>query len=181
MRKLEKGEKEMKRMYCLLLLGLLSVTCAVNAQIKTITIANITWMAENVNTVTPGSWTFNGIKENGAKYGRLYTWEAAQKVCPAGWKLPTEDDWAKLAKALGGEEVAGKKLKINGSSGFNAKLAGYSNGGSFWFLESYGGFWTSTGYDKEHAWYIFLTQKENSLTKTYFSKSYGFSVRCIKK
>lgn len=171
----------MKKAYYMLCVSLLGSSITLNAQIKTVTIANTVWMAENMNTPTPGSWTFNGIKENGAKYGRLYTWESAQKVCPAGWRLPSESDWEKLSKALGGEEVAGKKLKINGSSGFNAKLAGYSNGGSFWFLESYGGFWTSTGYDKDHAWYIFLTQKEASLTKTYFSKTYGFSVRCVKK
>lgn len=173
----------MKTSYCLtlLLLCLLSFSNRVNAQIKTVTIANTIWMAENLNIVTPGSWTYNGIKANGDKYGRLYTWEAAQKVCPAGWRLPNETDWEHLAKALGGEEVAGKKIKLNGSSGFNAKLAGYSNGGSFWFLNSYGGFWTASAYDKEHAWYVFITQKESSITKTYFSKSYGFSVRCVKK
>lgn len=164
-----------------MLLSLLIAYTGLKAQIKSVTIANVTWMAENVSTEVPGSWSFNGIKENASKYGRLYTWAAAQKVCPAGWRLPTENDWASLSKALGGEEVAGKKLKLNGGSGFNAKLAGYSNGGSFWFLESYGGFWTSTGYDKDHAWYFFLTQKESSLTKSYFSKSYGFSVRCVKK
>jgi uncharacterized protein (TIGR02145 family) len=163
-----------------LLLALYISNQSAFSQIKSVKIGNLVWSAENMNVNLPGSWTYNGTKANGDKYGRLYTWAAAQKVCPAGWHLPSSNEWEQLVKALGGEEVAGEKIKINGSSGFNAQMAGYSNGGNFWFLESYGGFWTASSFDKEHAWYFYFTKKESSLTKTYFSKSYGFSVRCVK-
>jgi uncharacterized protein (TIGR02145 family) len=165
-----------------LIFSLLALLIASNAftQVKSVKIGNQIWMSENLNKPLPGSWTFNGTKENGAKYGRLYTWNTAKNACPAGWHLPSEHEWSQLIATLGGEEEAGRKLKVSGSSGFDALLGGYSNGASFWFLDSYGGFWTSSSQDSEHAWYVFITKKDNSVTKTFFSKTYGFSVRCVK-
>ncbi len=150
------------------------------AQVKTVKVGNQIWMAENLDVNVEGSYIYNGNAAHGEKFGRLYTWEAANKACPSGWHLPTDDEWTKLIDALGGEDVAGKQLKIDGTSGFNIQLAGYADGHSFWFLNTYGGYWSSTNYDEKHAWYYYFTNKDNSVTKTYFSKNYGFSVRCIK-
>jgi uncharacterized protein (TIGR02145 family) len=150
------------------------------AQFKSVRIGKQIWMAENLSIDVPGSYLFNGKAEYEKKYGRLYTYEAALKACPAGWRLPSDADWDELTNALGGEEIAANALRTGGSSGFNAPLAGYANGSSFWFLEAYGGYWSADSYDNGHAWYRFFTNKDGSLTKTYFNKKYGFSVRCIK-
>jgi uncharacterized protein (TIGR02145 family) len=165
--------------------GLWAVLVCVNIQIahsqfKTVRIGNKTWMAENLNTPTEGSYIYNDNAQLAPKFGRLYTWDAAMKACPAGWHLPSDAEWTDLVTRLGGEDVAGGKLKINGESGFNAPLAGYADGHSFWFAESFGGFWTSTSYSNTHAWYRFFSKKDDSFTNTYFSKHYGFSIRCVK-
>jgi uncharacterized protein (TIGR02145 family) len=147
---------------------------------KTVKIGNQIWMAENMNIPVPGSWDYNDNKSLGAKYGRLYTWEAAQKVCPSGWRLPTEKDWQQLIEYLGGENIAGKNLKPGGNAGFNAQLGGMSSVGNFLLLNNYGTFWTASSYDNDHAWYFYVTASGQGITKTYFDKRYGFSVRCIK-
>lgn len=164
----------------LLVLALILLCASGMAQFKTVRIGKQVWMVENLNIDVAGSYLFNGRADYGPKYGRLYTYEAALKACPSGWRLPSDADWDELANTLGGEEVAANVLKIGGSSGFNAPLAGYANGSSFWFLDAYGGYWSSDQYDSGHAWYRFFTNKDGSLTKTYFNKKYGFSVRCIK-
>lgn len=147
---------------------------------KTIKIGNQVWMAENLNVVVPGSWTYNGNTENGRKYGRLYTWEAAKRACPVGWHLPTDKEWTELLDRLGGEDVAGKQLKAGGNSGFNALYGGLSDVGNFRLLNSYGTFWSASSYDADHAWYFYITAANSNVTKTYFKKAYGFSVRCVK-
>lgn len=170
----------MKRTFLslLLLMGLLTIT---NAQyFKTIKIGNQVWMAENLDLDVPGSWNYNDSPALGTKYGRLYTWEAALKACPKGWHLPSDKEWEALIEALGGEDVAGKNLKLGSASGFNAQLGGLANVGNYQLLDMYGTFWSATSYDKDHAWYFYITSKSNGVTKTYFSKNYGFSVRYVK-
>lgn len=157
----------------------INIVCA-QAQVRSVKLGNQVWMAENLDIDIPGSYIYNGNLAHGEKFGRLYTWDAAKKACPSGWHLPSDSEWEQLVNFFGGEDIAGKQLKHNGNSGFNAPLAGYADGHSFWFLNVYGGFWSSTGYDENHAWYRYFTNKDDSFTKTFFSKNYGFSVRCVK-
>jgi len=152
-----------------------------NAQnFKTVKIGNQVWMAENLNVAVTGSWYYNDDPNMGSKYGRLYTWEAAKKACPAGWHLPVENDWAQLIEYLGGEDKAGKQLRVGGISGFNATFGGLTDVGNYRLVDMYGTFWSASSYDTDHAWYIYITSSSNSVTKTYFSKRYGFSVRYVK-
>jgi uncharacterized protein (TIGR02145 family) len=153
---------------------------SLNAQFKSIRIGSKVWMNENLKIKVPGSWAYNEDATFEAKFGRLYSWDAAKNACPTGWHLPSNDEWTELVNNVGGEDVAGAKLKMNGGSGFNAPLGGYANGVSFWFAESYGGYWSASSYDNKHAWYRYFTKKDDSFTNTYFSKHYGFSVRCVK-
>jgi uncharacterized protein (TIGR02145 family) len=81
---------------------------------------------------------------------------------------------------FGGEDKAGRQLKPGGNYGFNALLGGLTDVGNFRLLGSYGTFWSASGYDQNHAWYFFITANDNIITKTYFKKTYGFSVRCAK-
>lgn len=150
-------------------------------QFKTVKIADKTWMAENLNIEVPGSWCYDNNPENCKKYGRLYTYEAAIKFCPKGWHLPSDEEWTQLVNALGGEETAGKQLKDNGKSGFNALLGGSRIPmGSFGLVGNYGCFWSSTKYDKSHAWYRYITNQNDYIIRTYFTTTYGFSVRYVK-
>ena len=59
---------------------------------KTVKIGNQVWMAENLSYKTPNSFCFVDADSNCTKYGRLYTWEASENVCPAGFHLPTVDE-----------------------------------------------------------------------------------------
>jgi uncharacterized protein (TIGR02145 family) len=170
----------MKTTVCLLV-SLFITTYALNAQaFKTVKAGNATWMAENLKIPAQESWYYNDKPEYGEKYGRLYTWEVAKNVCPSGWHLPTIEEWDGLIKFAGGNDVAGKFLKRGGSLGFNAIFGGMTSIGNFMLIDTYGGYWSSSGYDSDHAWYIYITPKDDLVTKTYFTKKYGLSVRCVK-
>lgn len=96
------------------------------------------WMAENLNFAGTDLATFcpDGDDRNCKKYGRLYTWEAAQTICPEGWQLPTRDDLMKLIAAaetsssqpgVALKSTSGWFKKGNGTDAvhFNALPAGY--------------------------------------------------------
>ena len=148
---------------------------------KTFKVENKIWMADNFNMEVPGSWCYDNNPENCKKYGRLYTYEAALKNCPKGWHLPSDQEWTELINYLGGEDIAGKVLKESGKSKFNALLGGSRIPmGSFGLIETYGCYWSSTKFDKTHAWYRYLTNQNDLIVRTYFTISYGFSVRYVK-
>ncbi|WP_407444826.1 FISUMP domain-containing protein [Fibrobacter sp.] len=181
-----------------------------------------TWMAENLNySVNPDEQSWCGGCENGTTnegdcsvYGRLYTWAAAvgksedecgdrktcnlpsgdiRGVCPEGWHLPSNVEWNALFTAVGGTDVAGKKLKADSdlwnyhegisnddSFGFSVLPAGYrSCYGSFHDEGDGADFWSSTEYDSLNAddWYF---SYDDRVYDDGFSKLNGFSVRCLR-
>jgi uncharacterized protein (TIGR02145 family) len=158
-----------------------SVFISIKAQqINGIKVGNQVWMLSNVTTEIPGSWFYNEDAKLGHRYGRLYTYEAATKVCPSGWRLPTIKEWGDLISMMGGEDKAAPMmLKSSSEGGFNAKLAGLATVGNFILLDSYGAFWTSTEKDQENAWFLYFTPKSGIVTSTYSVKSHGLSVRCL--
>jgi len=93
----------------------------VNSGDESVVIGGQRWMKKNLNIETPDSWCYGNSADSCSKYGRLYTWEAAMTACPTGWRLPSIEDWDKLAESVGGERdpfasyggwyYAGKKLK----------------------------------------------------------------------
>ena len=121
---------------------------------KTVTIGKQTWMAQNLNYVTSGSYCHDDNINECAKYGRLYKASAAVKSCPAGWHLPSEAEWKVLFGAVGGIDVAGSKLKSkngwlhdgSGSDdyGFSALPVGLRDkDGAYSKNEIESNFWTS--------------------------------------
>jgi len=95
---------------------------------KTVKIGEQVWMAQNLDY--NGEDGFLGLcygdvpkdkirkPENCKKYGRLYDWGEALKACPSGWHLSSYHEWQALVDFVGGEEIAGKKLKAK--SGWTA-------------------------------------------------------------
>ena len=112
---------------------------------------------------TTGARTINGNNiSNLATYGYLYNWHAATDIkglCPNGWHVPSDAEWTNLTNYLGGESVAGGKMRTTGTtiwyspntgatneSGFSVLPGGarYSNNGDFCCINSHAFFWSAT-------------------------------------
>ena len=110
----------------------------------------------NLNLITRLSYCQEDAELNCRRYGRLYTWEAAQEGCRLlgdGWRLPTNDEWQQMAKHYGGVrddsddggKAAYQALLIGGRSRFDAVLGGNrSPDGRYERLEAHGFYWTAT-------------------------------------
>ncbi len=156
-----------------------------------------TWTAENLNYQTGNSWCYNDDNSNCGKYGRLYDWNTAAKACPAGWRLPSREEWGALAKAAGGEGdygeqgTAGKALKStsgwdddgNGidSYGYSALPGGTRlTDGTFNFAGKDGYWWTATESAGGLAYYRDANNAYDYVDEYHDDKNYGISVRCVK-
>lgn len=71
---------------------------------EVVIIGDQTWFAENANFYIEGSCYYDKDSLKYENNGRLYTWEMAQKVCPEGWRLPSDDEWKNLELFLGMSE-----------------------------------------------------------------------------
>ena len=146
------------------------------------------------------------------KTGVLYNWQAAMNgepsstsspsgitgICPAGWHLPSYDEWMQLITYLGGMTEAGGKLKevgtahwnspnegANNETGFNALPGGqyYSYDGSFVGYGTFTGWWTSNtaiNSNPFHAIYISINSSNTIVNTNESLKEDGFNVRCVK-
>jgi uncharacterized protein (TIGR02145 family) len=157
---------------------------------KTIEIGTQTWMAENLNYNTKGSKCCSNKSANCNKYGRLYNWETAMKVCPKGWHLPNNEEWYVLKVFIGDE--AGTKLKtisgwnidddyIPGTDdyGFSALPGGegYSDG-SFNDGGYHGSWWSATESNKVAYHHDIICCKKN-IGYGFCNKDLLKSVRCV--
>jgi uncharacterized protein (TIGR02145 family) len=183
---------------------------------NTIQIGTQIWMAENLKatryndgtalsefTTTLqseiGAYRWDGsFSENISDYGYMYNWYSinSNKLCPTGWHVPTMEEFTILINYLGGQNIAGGKLKETGSthwygnfgadnsSGFTAVGAGNNEDmagltdpwGSHWNFKSLGYYWSKTDYGS-------VLRLESSSIRAIFtgySKKYYCSVRCLK-
>lgn len=154
------------------------------------------WMTDNLNVNIDGSYCHGDTESNCRRYGRLYTWAAAQRGCQslgAGWRLPTEDEWRQLAKHYGGVfedsddggKAAYKALLTGGTSGFKALLGGnrQSEDGKYARLEAHGFYWTAseTETDARSAWFYNFGHGGLALYRQREGeKEMAISVRCVR-
>ena len=150
------------------------------------------WTTRNLDVAAVPSYCYDNAEANCRQYGRLYTWESAQRACRAlghGWRLPTNDEWSLLAKQYGGlleqSEEAGKAayqaLRTGGRSGFDAVLGGGRNvDGQYARLNAHGFYWTASESDPAHAWLYNFGQGISAVNRHGdIEKQRAFSVRCV--
>lgn len=188
---------------------------------QTVAIGAQVWMSENLkvthyrngdaipNVTDGGTWwglstgaycNYNNDKNKVATYGRLYNWYAvndSRNIAPVGWHVATNADWQTLVDFLGGNSVAGGKMKENGTthwaspnigatneSGFSALPGGfyaYNGDAMFTNFGLTGNWWSSTEFNSTYAWCHFLDYHYSDIfVDSYFNKRDGLSVRCVK-
>jgi uncharacterized protein (TIGR02145 family) len=191
---------------------------------QTVKIGNQEWISENLKTTkyndgtdipfvidstewsnlsTPGYCWYNNDILNKTIYGALYNWHTVQtdKLCPTGWHVPNDSEWLILTDYLGGESVAGGKLKGTGTehwgkivspprnegatneTGFTALPGGWRYHHGMFSNEGASGFWwssTTTQHDINIAWQRSINWSINSVDRWHDDKKFGFSIRCIK-
>ena len=180
---------------------------------KVVKIGNQNWMAENLRTTrfkdrTPiahvsdvNSWIaadsaayswYDNQVENKYQRGALYNGYAINdKLCPKGWHVPGQSEWAELIKHLGGEQIAGLKMKLSGdefwvegnekssnSSEFSALASGMRDAnGLFSGIGETARWWTSG--ENEEATAAGLSAKSGIVVLGSHKKTNGFAVRCV--
>jgi uncharacterized protein (TIGR02145 family) len=183
---------------------------------KTVNINSRIWMAENLRTtryndggsvllttdadawnnlVSDGFCWYNNDASYKETYGAIYNGYAvvSSNLCPAGWHVPSIEEWQDLSTFLGDSARAGGKMKEAGTghwlspnnadngSGFDALPSGIRYfEGTFSSIQTYTGIWSSTEVAQNDLWYAGLYYAESRLSLNHKSKKYGFSVRCIK-
>jgi len=156
----------------------------------TVVIGDQTWMAKNLNYKVSGSKCYGNAESDCNKFGRLYDWETAEKVCPAGWHLPSSSDWRELESYVesdnGCRSCAGKLLKAKSNNGtdtygFSALPSGSSDGCGWAVIGDSGCWWSaSEGSDRDDAvlWSIY-SDRDQLLSRDWY-KTNLHSVRCLK-
>ncbi len=223
---------------CFSVLAIINSSQAQNADsILSVTVGRQVWTAKNldVGTFVNGdtikeaktdkewrkagknkipAWCYlNHDLKLGSRYGKLYNWYAVtdpRGLAPKGWHIPNKNEWMELIDFLGGNAVAGGKMKSD--SGWQTSGMIYevfqmngngTNESSLKFLpneyidegayisphmdrDQVGLWWsttqnTTTTFGTESVWVVIL---KNSIPGVYPSMSayfgYGLAVRCIK-
>ncbi len=200
----------------------------------TVIIDSTTWMAENLNYDAGDLSYCYGVSDysygsNCDTYGRIYEWSAAlgihesfnrtklntnniqkQGVCPAGWHLPSQTEWADLAQYIvddtgldsiqyGHWMEIGVKLKTvsgwdvgpawgDNAYGFAAKPGGDHSSIGFWGIGKEESWWSYTegtngdgeSWEGEFAYGTNLAYNRDSFIIDEYSKTNAYSIRCTK-
>ncbi len=186
---------------------------------NTITIGSQVWMQENLKTTHFNNgqeiptttlnvnndsssiyqWAYDDETVNVNIYGRLYTWFTVNtnNLCPLGWHVPNYDEWLILSDFLGGDSIAGSKMKeigtehwtstdisVNNISNFSGLPGGYrGNPNGFIGLNTLGSFWSASLWasDDFPRGFIFnLKSTSPALEESVAVANCGLSVRCVK-
>jgi uncharacterized protein (TIGR02145 family) len=193
-----------------------SVTVVDGNVYHTVTIGTQVWMVENLKTTkyndgnpipmetdpsvwpnltTPAYCWYNDSAAYGTTYGALYNCYAVNtgKLAPTGWHVPTDSEWSVLTTYLGGETVAGGKMKESGmthwltpntdatnETGFSALPGGSRSTGAYSSSGMVGDWWSSTSSGGQNSWFRSMSYNSAGVTRVARPWFYGFSVRCVK-
>ncbi len=189
---------------------------------NTVSIGTQTWTVQNLKTTkysngdsiqyeavdsvwggltSPAFSIYNNDTTYRNEYGNLYNFYTvvdSRNLCPSGWHVPSDNEWTILITFLGGDTIAGGKMKETGlthwilpntgednSSGLTVIPAGYRysnngfNHGAFHGLNGNGGIWTSTNTSDSSAIAKYFYPGSASVGQIDNRKSYGWSVRCV--
>lgn len=185
----------------------------------TVTIGSQVWLIENLRVTryhdgtpipgVPDSDTWCDLKTGAycapvldstadvVAYGLLYNFHAvndSRGLCPEGWHVPTAEEWRALIEYLGGDQVAGGRMRETDSGHWLISVPGSTNESGFTALPAggrgrYGGpsdvgryatWWSSTSYDRNYAWHWGLHPDKHDIRFNPGHKASGFSVRCIR-
>ena len=176
------------------------------------------WMAENLRTTSyangdpipnvtdntqwqggaPGAWVhYNNDSQYENPYGKLYNWYTVadpRNVCPTGWHVPSDAEWTVLSDYLGGQVVAGGKMKSTGTaywgtpntgatneSGFSGLPGGYRGDlGIFSDIGGRGDWWSTSEENSGYALYKVIIATSSNFYSLTFDKRDGKSVRCLR-
>ncbi len=185
---------------------------------NTVTIGTQCWMQQNLKTTrfndgstitlvtddiewakdtTPGYCWYNDSIQYKIPYGALYNWYAVNtgKLCPKGWHMPDTAEWRILVNYLGGDSIAGGKMKETGttywkspntgatnSSGFYALGAGHRgySSGLFSHMGIFSVWWSYNDYNMTLSWFCELSWGNSDAFVSSLLKEEGISVRCLK-
>jgi uncharacterized protein (TIGR02145 family) len=181
-----------------------------------IVICGHTWLKENLKTthyrngdfiiqgsngglpgwpLDSGAYTFSDFDPtNNDIYGKLYNGYAVNDprgLAPVGWHIPTDEEWDTLVNCLGGDAVAGGKMKAStlwagtqgsNESGFSALPADMVDQyDGFEPVGYYAYFWSYSGNVGDiEGWIRQITFTYDIIYRTSYSSLDGASVRCIK-
>jgi uncharacterized protein (TIGR02145 family) len=187
---------------------------------NTLTIGTQVWLKENLKvthyrngdmivSTTPDTldissesspkyqWSYKGKDSLANIYGKLYTWHVVtdnRYLCPLGWHIPDTTEWSSLINYLGGNSLAGGKLKEIGTTHWNSPNTGADNTSDFTALPSgskrasgkfndigtEAGWWTITPSIVPYAFGVFIEHNSMSCDIDDDGWNNGYSVRCIK-
>ena len=187
---------------------------------STVTIGTQVWMVENLKTtkfndgtsiplVTDNTWGtlttpaycwYNNDESMKVVYGAVYNWFTVNtgKLAPKGWHVASDAEWSALIAFLGGEAIAGGKLKSVGTieagtglwiepntgatnlSGFSAYPGGYRNSSGFQQISMHGYWWTSTVNGATTSWVYDMSYDNAGAFRNFSAKTDGYHVRCVK-
>ncbi len=143
------------------------------------------------------------------RFGLLYNWHAlngSKKIAPAGWHIPTDEEWKILEIELGMSQAETDKTSWRGekesykvitksSQGWPAKSpvfgtneSGFSAlpggcrlfNGAFGEVLQTGYWWTATEKNTGAAWYRNISSYRTTIFRYYVDKNYGLAIRCVK-
>jgi uncharacterized protein (TIGR02145 family) len=158
-------------------------------------IPNVTGGTQWANLTTGAYAIYDNTAHNNTTYGKLYNWYAVNtgKLAPKGWHIPTDADWTILSDYLGGESVAGGKMKstsalwpspntgATNSSGFTGLPSGARfSDGTFNNVERFCYLWSATESSTTNASDRSLNFSKSSLGRGFSNKGIGGSCRCVR-
>ena len=166
---------------------------------------NLTYTGSGIQQITDSNEWGNNLDDDGwcyyknnshyaETYGVLYQREAAKSACPGGWHLPNDAEWTKLEQFIENDGRSGNEGSVlkaligwnNGGGGtddydFSALPGGVrSYNGSFYDLGTRGEWWSATEQSGGYRHSRLLEYDNAAVTRNISSKSYGFSVRCVR-